>query len=162
MSGTRWLTSEEMRAWRGYLGLVRLLGDRLERDLQVESGLSMADYEILVRLSEAPDRRLRMTELAQGAMISKSRLSHQMTRMEARSLTRREGCPNDGRGMNAVLTDHGFAVLAAAAPGHVASVRGHLIDLATPEQVAALGDLSHTVLEHLGAACVGRPEPDTT
>ncbi len=150
MDEPRWLSAQEMRAWRGYLGLVRLLDDRLNRDLQGESGLTLADYEILVRLSEAPQRRLRMTELAQGAMISKSRLSHQMTRLEERGLARREGCPTDRRGAFAVLSDAGFDVLAAAAPGHVASVRRHLFDRLTSEQVEALGKLSDAVIAGLG------------
>ncbi len=145
----RWLSADEMRAWRGYLGLVRLLDDRLNRDLQAESGLTSADYEILVRLSEAPQRRLRMTELAQGAMISKSRLSHQVSRLEERGWVTREGCPTDRRGAFAVLTDAGFDVLVAAAPGHVASVRQHLIDVLTPEQVTVLGELSETVIARL-------------
>ncbi len=148
-----------MRAWRGYLGLVRLLDDRLNRDLQGQSGFSLADYEILVRLSEAPGRRLRMTELAQGAMISKSRLSHQMNRLAQRGLTCREDCPSDRRGAFAVLTDDGFSALAAAAPGHVASVREHLIDRLTGAQVRVLGELSDEVLRHLVAsgspACPG-------
>lgn len=152
MSEARWLTEEEMTAWRGYLGLVRLLDDRLNRDLQTQAGLSSADYEILVRLSESPGRRLRMTELAQSAMISKSRLSHQMNRLDQRTFTRREECPSDRRGAFAVLTDDGFAALAAAAPGHVASVREHLIDRLTAEQVRVLGELSNTVLQHLGGA----------
>ena len=150
MDEPRWLSAQEMRAWRGYLGLVRLLDDRLNRDLQGESGLTLADYEILVRLSEAPRRRLRMTELAQGAMISKSRLSHQMTRLEERGLARREVCPTDRRGAFAVLSDAGFDVLAAAAPGHVASVRRHLFDRLTSEQVEALGKLSDAVIAGLG------------
>jgi len=150
MDEPRWLSAQEMRAWRGYLGLVRLLDDRLNRDLQEESGLTLADYEILVRLSEAPQRRLRMTELAQGAMISKSRLSHQMTRLEDRGLARREVCPTDRRGAFAVLSDAGFDVLAAAAPGHVASVRHHLFDRLTSEQVEALGKLSDAVIAGLG------------
>ncbi len=149
VSEAQWLTTEEMRAWRGYLGLVRLLDDRLNRDLQEQSGLTLADYEILVRLSEAPDRRLRMTELAQGAMISKSRLSHQLNRMESRRLTRRESCDSDGRGAFAVLTDDGYDVLVATAPGHVASVRTHLLDQLTRAQVTALGDLSEAVLARL-------------
>lgn len=152
MDEPRWLSAEEMRAWRGYLGLVRLLDDRLNRDLQEESGLALADYEILVRLSEAPGRRLRMTELAQGAMISKSRLSHQMTRLEDRDLARREDCPTDRRGAFAVLTQAGYAALVAAAPGHVRSVRRHLFDRLTPVQVRALGELSGSVLTHLAAA----------
>lgn len=152
MAQPRWLTPREMRAWRGYLGLVRLLDDRLNRELQQESGLTLADYEILVRLSEAPHRRLRMTELAQGAMISKSRLSHQMTRMENRGLARREGCPTDRRGAFAVLSEAGFEALVAAAPGHVASVRRHLFDELTPEQVEALGELSDAVIAGLSRA----------
>lgn len=151
MTEPRWLTDQEMHAWRGYLGLVRLLDDRLNRDLQEQSALSLADYEILVRLSEAPDRRLRMTELAQGAMVSKSRLSHQMNRMDERGLTRREDCPSDRRGAYAMLTDTGLATLAAAAPGHVASVREHLLDRLSGEQVRVLGELSQEVLRHLGA-----------
>lgn len=149
MKQPRWLSADEMRAWRGYLGLVRLLDERLNRDLQEESGLTMADYEILVRLSEAPQRRLRMTELAQGAMISKSRLSHQMNRMEERGWACREGCPTDRRGAFAVLCDAGFDVLAAAAPGHVASVHRHLFDRLTPAQVQALGELSDAVIAGL-------------
>lgn len=157
MSEPRWLTAEQMRAWRGYLGLVRRLDDRLGRDLQEQSGLSLADYEILVRLSEAPQRRLRMTELAQAAMVSKSRLSHQLTRMELRRLVCREECPSDGRGTLAVLTDHGYDVLVAAVPGHVASVHEHLLDRLTDEQVRALGDLSVAVLRHLPAPDVRSP-----
>ncbi len=149
MDAARWLNAEEMRAWRGYLGLGRLLDDQLNRELNEGSGLTLADYEILVRLSEAPHRRLRMTELARAAMISKSRLSHQMTRMENRGLARREGCPTDRRGAFAVLTDAGYAALVAAAPGHVASVRRHLFDELTPEQVQVLGDLSEAVISGL-------------
>ena len=149
MGAPRWLGADEMRAWRGYLGLVRLLDDRLNRDLQEQSGLTVADYEILVRLSEAPGRRLRMTELAQGAMISKSRLSHQMTRMEMGGLARREVCPTDRRGSFAVLTDAGYDALAAAAPGHVGSVRKHLFDRLTPAQVKTLGELSDAVIAGL-------------
>lgn len=149
MDEPRWLDVEEMRAWRGYLGLVRLLDYRLNRDLQEESGLTAADYEILVRLSEAPQRQQRMTELAEGAMISKSRLSHQMTRLENRGLACRMGCQTDRRGAFAVLSDKGFDALAAAAPGHVASVRRHLFDQLTPEQVKVLGDLSDAVIAGL-------------
>ena len=149
MPEPRWLTAEEMRAWRGYLGLVRLLEDRLGRDLQEQSGLSMADYEVLVRLSDTPTRRIRMSELAQLAMVSKSRLSHQVSRMEARGLVRREGCPEDGRGSVAVLTEQGYAALVAAAPGHVDSVRRHLLDQLTADQVCSLGRLAEAVLDPL-------------
>lgn len=156
MGETRWLDAEEMRAWRGYLGLVRLLDDRLNRDLQEQSGLTLSDYEILVRLAAEPARRMRMSELAERAMISKSRLSHQMTRLADRGLTRRERCPSDRRGSFAVLTEAGYAALEAAAPGHVGSVREHLFDRLTPKQVSALGDLSEQVVSRLDR--VGRPQ----
>ncbi len=149
MDEPRWLDAEEMRAWRGYLGLIRLLDYRLNRDLQEQSGLTAADYEILVRLSEAPQRRLRMTELAESAMISKSRLSHQMTRLENRGLACRVGCDTDRRGAFAVLSEQGYGVLVAAAPGHVASVRRHLFDVLTAEQVTVLADLSDAVIAGL-------------
>lgn len=149
MDEPRWLDAEEMRAWRGYLGLVRLLDYRLNRDLQEASGLTAADYEILVRLSEAPERRLRMSELAETAMISKSRLSHQMTRLENRGLASRVECETDRRGAFAVLSEKGFETLVAAAPGHVASVRRHLFDELTPQQVTVLGDLSDAVIAGL-------------
>ncbi|CAN5308725.1 MarR family transcriptional regulator [soil metagenome] len=149
MGETRWLDAEEMRAWRGYLGLVRLLDHRLNRDLQEQSGLTLSDYEILVRLAEEPARRMRMSELAERAMISKSRLSHQITRLADRGLTRRERCPSDRRGSFAVLTDAGYAALEAAAPGHAGSVRAHLIDVLNPEQVCALAELSEAVVTRL-------------
>jgi DNA-binding MarR family transcriptional regulator len=111
--------------------------------------MTMADYEILVRLSEAPDRRLRMSELADNTLSSRSRLSHQVDRLEKAGWVAREACETDRRGANAVLTDHGFSVLESAAPTHVAGVREHLVDLLTPEQFAALGTALAVVAEHL-------------
>lgn len=146
-----------MRAWRGYLRLNRLLDHRLNRDLQEQSGLTLADYEVLVRLAEAPRRRLRMTELARVTMVSKSRLSHQLRRMQGRGLVRREECPSDRRGAFAVLTEAGSIALEAAAPGHVESVREHLMDRLTAEQVAALSELSDAVIDGLAAGEVVRP-----
>src|SRR5687768_5846996 len=122
----RWLTPTEMRAWRGLLTTDRLLFEQLGRDLGRDAGLSMADYEVLVQLSEADDRRLRMSDLASMSLLSKSRLSHQVGRLEEAGWVRRESCPSDRRGAFAVLTEEGFSVLAAAAPGHVDSVRKHL------------------------------------
>src|ERR1700729_3675476 len=126
-SSPRWLTEDEQRAWRAYIRLAQLLMRRLDRDLH-PFGLSMHDYEILVELSEAPDQRMRMTELADRTAQSRSRLSHQINRMEARGLVNREGCEGDKRGTFAVLTEHGGATITEVAPSHVASVRGHFID----------------------------------
>lgn len=146
---TQWLDAEQQRHWRAYLAASTLLSDRLSRELQASHGMTMADYEILVRLSEAPDRRLRMSELADNTLSSRSRLSHQVDRLEKAGWVKREACETDRRGANAVLTDHGFSVLEAAAPTHVAGVREHLVDLLTPEQFAALGSALAAVAEHL-------------
>ncbi len=125
-SPPRWLTDDEQRAWRAYIRLAQLLMRQLDRDLS-PFGLSMHDYEILVELSEAPDHRMRMTELADRTAQSRSRLSHQVNRMEARDLVSRENCAGDKRGTFAVLTSHGAATISTAAPHHVASVRRHFI-----------------------------------
>ena len=126
-SPPRWLTDEEQRAWRAYIRLAQLLMRQLDRDLN-PFGLSMHDYEILVELSEAPHRRMGMTELADRTAQSRSRLSHQISRMEAKSLVSRENCEGDKRGTFAVLTQHGAATISEVAPHHVASVRRHFID----------------------------------
>lgn len=147
--GTRWLDAEEQKAWRAWLYSWLLLHDRLDRDLTRETGISHAYYEILVQLSEAPQRALRMSELADRSLSSRSRLSHAVSRLEERGWVRRQLCEEDGRGQLAVLTDEGFAALEAAAPVHVESVRTHLFDQLTPEQVAAMRDIGETLLRHL-------------
>jgi len=139
MTGTRWLSAEQQAAWRTWLTAQMLLADAFERDLKTSSDLSMAEYEVLVQLSETPDRRLRMSELASRTLASRSRLSHQISRMESDGLVTRQECQTDKRGWWAVLTDHGFEVLAAAAPLHVASVRRHLVDVLDDEEFATLG-----------------------
>lgn len=149
MSDVRWLSDDEQRSWRSFLTASLLLHDRLNRELQEAHGLTMADYEILVRLSEAPDRRLRMTELARVTLSSKSRLSHQITRMEGAGLVRRQECERDRRGYFAVLTDEGWQCLVAAAPSHVEGVRAHLVDQMTAEQFRAVGKGCAQVAEHL-------------
>ncbi|MDI2128238.1 MarR family winged helix-turn-helix transcriptional regulator [Yinghuangia seranimata] len=154
----RWLSDEEQRMWRASMGVLNLLPLYLERDLQQLHGLTVHDYEILVRLSEAPDRRLRLTELAGLSHQSKSRLSHQMTRMENAGLVARESCDSDRRGQWAVLTEQGWERLVQAAPDHVASVRRHFVDLLTDEQKRVLGEAFGTVVAHLsgvdgGATC---------
>jgi DNA-binding MarR family transcriptional regulator len=146
---TRWLDAEEQKAWRAWLYSTQLLQERLDRELTRETGISHAYYEILVQLSEAPDRRMRMSQLADRSLSSRSRLSHAVSRLEERGWIRREVCADDGRGQLAVLTDEGFAALEAAAPVHVEGVRTHLFDQLTPEQVNSLRAISETLLGHL-------------
>ena len=146
MPKTRWLTATEQRAWRAYLEATTLLFDALDRQLQRDSGMPHTYYEILVRLSEAPERRLRMSVLADAARSSRSRLSHAVARLEERGWVRRLECPTDKRGQLAELTDEGFAALAAAAPGHVAAVRCHMIDLLSAEQITQLEQISSAIV----------------
>jgi DNA-binding MarR family transcriptional regulator len=149
-SPPRWLTDDEQRAWRAYLRLAQLLMRQLDRDLH-PFGLSMHDYEILVELSEAPDSRMRMTELADRTAQTRSRLSHQINRMETRGLVSREGCEGDKRGTFAVLTSRGAAVISEVAPYHVASVREHFVDQLSPAELTALTDAYEPVLDKLRA-----------
>jgi DNA-binding MarR family transcriptional regulator len=142
---TRWLTKEEQQAWRAYIEAIRLLQDSLDAQLQADADMPHAYYEILVRLSEAPRRRLRMAELATGTQSSRSRLSHAVARLEERGWVRREPCPSDRRGQLAVLTADGHAALAAAAPGHVARVRETVIDPLSREQLRALAEASTAI-----------------
>ncbi|SCL55440.1 transcriptional regulator, MarR family [Micromonospora citrea] len=145
----RWLDEREQRAWRGYRRMRRLLDLELARDLARDAGLSEPDYDVLSDLSETPDQRLRLSELADRMLWSRSRLSHHLTRMQQRGLVTREECATDGRGAVVALTAEGRRAIEAAAPGHVAAVRRHLIDLLTPDEVAALDALSHRVVDHL-------------
>lgn len=143
-----WLDPLEMRAWRGHLRMSWLIGAAIERDLR-RAGLSHPDYYVLVQLSEAPEHRMRMTDLAAGIQWSKSRLSHQVDRMEQRGLVRREDCPSDARGAYACLTPSGLQAIVSAAPGHVASVRRHFVDALSREQLERLGEISDAVIaEH--------------
>lgn len=143
----RWLTSDEQSAWRVFIEAGSRLFDGLDRQLQRDAGLSHADYEVLVRLSEAPHRRMRMSELADQALVSRSRLSHAVGRLESQGLLRREACETDRRGTFAVLTDEGFTRLEAVAPGHVAEVRRLLFDHLDSPQVKALEEISRAVLD---------------
>jgi DNA-binding MarR family transcriptional regulator len=147
----RWLTEEEQRAWRAYIRLAQLLMRQLDRDLH-PFGLSMHDYEILVELSEAPRTRMRMTELADRTAQSRSRLSHQINRMETKGLVSREGCEGDKRGTFAVLTDHGRQTIAKVAPHHVASVREHFLDQVDPAELTAATSAYQPVLDRLRRA----------
>ena len=147
----RWLDAEEQKAWRAWLYSTQLLTERLNAELQHDTGIPHAYYEILVQLSETPQRMLRMSELADRCLSSRSRLSHAVSRLEERGWIRRQTCEDDARGQLAVLTDEGFAALEAAAPVHVASVRRNLFDQLSPEQVAAMRDIGETLLKHLAA-----------
>lgn len=145
MADPRWLDEQEQRAWRAYLNGSRLLAVQLDRELQQNSGIPHTYYEILVRLSEAPDRTLRMSDLAVASVSSRSRLSHAVSRLEEAGWVRRDSCPTDRRGAFAVLTGEGFAQLAAAAPPHVVGVRKHLFDQLSPEQVGQLREIFESV-----------------
>jgi DNA-binding MarR family transcriptional regulator len=142
----RWLTAEEQRAWRAYLESSKLLFDALDRQLQREADMPHAYYEILVRLSEAEGRALRMSELAEITLSSRSRLSHAVARLEERGWVVRENCATDRRGQVATLTDEGFAVLASTAPGHVDTVRRCVIEALTPEQLRQLAEIGEAII----------------
>ena len=145
----RWLTEAEQHVWRSWITATSLLQERLDRDMKAGHGLSMAEYEVLVRLSESPERRLRMSELANRTLASKSRLSHQISRMEDSGLVRREECSADRRGAFAVLTNHGWQTLVDAAPDHVTSVRTWLVEAMDGEEFRQLGELSARVVARL-------------
>ncbi|MEW2494141.1 MarR family winged helix-turn-helix transcriptional regulator [Streptomyces nodosus] len=154
-----WLTDEEQRIWRAYMQAVTLLEDHLDRQLQRDAGMPHVYYGLLVKLAEAPRRRLRMTELARRAKITRSRLSHAVARLEKNGWVRREDCPSDKRGQLAVLTDEGYEVLARTAPGHVAAVRQALFDRLTLEQQQSLGQMMSIIAEGLQPKEVGADLP---
>ena len=149
MTETRWLDPAEDRAWRGYRRMFLLLNAQLARDLATGAGLSEPDYDVLSTLSEAEGHRERITTLAARMLWSQSRLSHHIARMESRGLVTRDEVESDGRGSVVVLSGKGLQTLEAAAPGHVAAVRAHLIDLLSPDQIAALGDIAELVVTGL-------------
>ena len=146
---TRWLDDDEQRIWRSYLHATMLLEDHLDRQLQRDAGMPHIYYGLLVGLAEAPHRRLRMTELAMKAKITRSRLSHAIARLEKNGWVRREDCPSDKRGQFAVLTDQGRQMLGEAAPGHVTVVRNAVFDRLSPEQQKSLGEIMRIVAEGL-------------
>lgn len=146
----RWLTATEQRAWRSYMEGNQRLMEVLNRDLQDAHDLSLAEYRILVLLSEAPNGSLRMSDLADGVLSSRSRLTHQIRRMEVQGMVMRDTCLEDGRGVLAVLTEEGHRRHAEAAPTHVASVRRNLIDLLTKSQLRVLAEIFEKVEAALG------------
>ncbi|MFI6923662.1 MarR family winged helix-turn-helix transcriptional regulator [Nonomuraea spiralis] len=138
MTDTRWLDETEMAAWRAFLSASHLLERRIEEQLKTAAGLTHPQYEILARLSEAPGRQMRMTELARGVVVSKSALTYQITQLEKAGLVERATCPSDERGVLAVLTEAGTRCLERIAPGHVAVVRDYLIDRLSRAELASL------------------------
>jgi DNA-binding MarR family transcriptional regulator len=146
----RWLDDGEMRAWRAYVIGSELLRKQLNRELQDRHGLALADYEVLVRLSECDGGRMRMAHLAGEVASSKSRLSHQIARMESAGLVQRVECGDDARGVFAEITETGLARLHETAPTHVTGVRAHLVDLLSRADQATLADIFERVLVHLG------------
>ena len=147
----RWLDETEMRAWLGVLRMGWLIDAAIGRDL-TEDGLSFPDYHVLAGLSEAPGQQMRITDMAARISWSKSRLSHQLSRMEARGLVRRSTCTTDARGALAVLTPAGLKAIQSAAPRHVESIRRHLLGRLSPAQIEALADITEAVL----AGCAGK------
>ena len=150
LAGTRWLNAEQQIAWRAFVSGATRLFDQLDRDLRLRFGISLPEYEVLVRLSEAPDRQLRMAELASSLSHSRSRVTHTVARLEKTGAVSRGACATDGRGVVATLTDTGWELLADAAPVHVAGVRDYLIDLADDADVAAVGRVFDATSRHLG------------
>ncbi len=152
----RWLSPPEQDAWRAFITGTRRLLERLERDFK-SHGLSHDDYGVLVALSEADGGRLRMAELADQSVESRSRLSHHIGRMESKGLVSRESCPNDRRGFFAVLTDDGRAVMEETSPHHVAGVRAHFLDQVEPDELAVISRAFGRINEAFGpdGACPG-------
>lgn len=140
-----WLDSEQQHYWRTFLIGSWALLNALERDLEETARLSMSEYEVLVRLSEADGRSLRMSQLADQVVASRSRLTHTVRRMEQAGLVHRRSSVGDRRGVDCMLTDDGFARLVAAAPHHVASVRARLVDVLDPDEFARLGGIFETI-----------------
>ena len=151
MPAPRWLDEHQQQAWRAYLESTKLIFDLIDRQLQRDSNMPHAYWEILVRLGEAQERRMRMSDLAAMTLSSRSRLSHAVSRLEERGWVQREDCETDRRGQFAVLTDAGVQALVDAAPGHVESVRALLIDRLDGDEFDMLGRISRRLLDSLAA-----------
>ena len=151
MTDPRWLDDREQRAWRSYLAMQNRLQAHLNRRLQADSGLSLADFTVLVELTDVPDGRLRVRELAEALQWEKSRLSHHLARMERRGLIERQDCPDDARGAFVVLTPEGRRAIEQAAPPHVETVRSAMFDGLDPDQVDTLAHIAEVVLNRIDA-----------
>lgn len=162
-----WLDNDQQNSWRAFIIGAQLLMDRLDRDLRLEHGVSLAEYEILVRLSESPGNRMRMALLADALCHSRSRVTHTVARMERAGLLERSQSADDGRGVEAVMSAAGKALLVDAAPSHVEGVRHNLVEVASEDDFAALGRVMNEVADRLltgkpAAADLRRPPVDET
>lgn len=146
---TRWLDPEQQQSWRAFIVGSTLLMDTLDRELRSTHGISLAEYEILVRLSEIPDRTLRMAQIAESMQHSRSRVTHTVSRMEKAGLISRCAAEGDKRGVDARMTPAGWELLEAAAHTHVTGVREHFVDLADSADFAALGRVMNAVSDQL-------------
>ena len=146
-----WLSADEMDLWRGWLSLNRTLPAALHRQLQAEAGLSMQDFEVLVRLTDTEDGRVRVSDLARDMLWERSRLSHHVTRMEGRGLVAREECPDDRRGAFVVLTPEGRSAIEQAAPGHVGAVRRLFLDGIDPADLEAFARVVAAISDRVEA-----------
>jgi len=146
---TRWLTREQVAAWVRLAAVLELLPTALDGQLRRDAQLTHFDYYVLALLSEAPERTMRMTKLAQSTTATLARLSHVVQRLEGRGLLERAPCPTDRRATNARLTEAGWQKVQQAAPGHVTFVRDHVIDALTPDQVTQLADIAQAILHRL-------------
>lgn len=144
----KWLTKQQQEYWRSFLSVMHLLPDVFSHDLK-EHGLSLSDYEILVRLSEADSKAIRMSELARQTLATRSRLTHQVDRLEDQGLVTRYTCSQDKRGLWAQLTDEGYGLLVTLAPIHVQSVRKNLVDVLSERELELLGTISDKILNSL-------------
>jgi DNA-binding MarR family transcriptional regulator len=148
-SDVRWLTAKEQRVWRRWLTLNARLSATLHKELHDDAGLSMPDYEVLVHLTDNPEGRIRVTDLARLLQWERSRVSHHTTRMEQRRLVQRLECAEDGRGAFIVLTPQGRAAIEQAAPGHVTTVRRLIFDALNPDEIDALATITDKALAQL-------------
>jgi DNA-binding MarR family transcriptional regulator len=150
----RWLTAEELDSWLSVVRLMTWLRWSIDQQLQRDSKLGMVEYQVLAMLSESPNRRMRMSSLAEVTNASLSRLSRVVTRLESRGLVLREPEPTDGRFTNAILTEAGFQTLVEAAPGHVALVRSLVIDVLSPEQLRRLGRDADRIMTRIETSAI--------
>jgi len=145
----KWLTAAELASWLSLARLMTWLPWSMDQQLQRDSNLGLVEYQVLAMLSESPERRMRMSSLAEVTNASLSRLSHLVKRLEGRGLVRRERDPADGRFTRAILTDQGFQTLAEAVPGHVDHVRSLVIDILSPEQLRRLGQAADRIVSRI-------------
>lgn len=146
---TRWLDEEQQAAWVRLIAVVELLPGVLDSQLRRDADLSHFEYFLLAMLSQAPERTLRMTALAVRTNATLPRLSHVVRRLEDRGLVERFPCPEDGRATNARLTEDGWAKVVETAPGHVETVREHVIDALTPRQTRQLAEIAEAILKRI-------------